>query len=149
MNQILYNLQHYLYIRNWKWNNLSEFSVLIVYSIVPLFQLHAAENTSLASQFHLQIRNGPQFRDCEFQQRIVSVDSPCFIWNSVLTCGWSAAHSSLVTTLIRLSLSLGNRATVLVRSDCWRFVFVGVTSIFQTWRGNKWAQRQIGVRNSG
>lgn len=35
------------------------------------------------------------------------------------------------------------------RSDCCRFVFVDVTSIFQSWRGNKWADRQIGVRNSG
>lgn len=99
---------------------------------------------------HLQICTGPQSpvivnsRGVLFQSihRVLS-------GISVLTCGWWAAHSSLVTALIRLSLSLGNRASPLARSDCWCFVFVGVTSIFQTWRGNKWAHRQIEVRNSG
>lgn len=55
---------------------------------------------------------------------------------SVLTCGWWTGHSSLVTAAIRLSLSLGNPVSP-ARSDCQCFVFVDVTSIFQTWRGNK------------
>lgn len=119
---------------------------LIVFLLVTAFVTNATTSA--------EVLPSPDHLDCIFHIRFIRVIPQLYCPLSFPDAEVLARASLVKGGPFHPGPSLSRSQTTPSPSDWYpphaaSSVFVGVASIFQRWRGNKWAARQIEVRNSG